>query len=217
MLHHGATTRLILYSGLSREISVSFSFRQGDCIAGDLYCLSQEPLLRMMRRKLQGLVVSNFVQKDEDYMDDIQFLSSCEGDLVTFDMVVRQFEAQSGFLLSRDCKSKVMGLGQWRGKGDWPLTWIQSVSEMKILGFKETLRRTWDIVFEGFQRTLFAWESQSLSTLQQRITVLQKFALSKLWYVAQALPLSNSVKNKIESRLWSGAHLHRHQSPGFAT
>ena len=121
MLHHGATTRLLLPSGLSKEIRVSFSFRQGDCIAGDLYCLTQEPLLRMLRKKLQGLVISNFRQLDEDYMDDIQFLSSSQQDLVIFDTVVQQFGALSGFMLSRDHKSKVMGLGQWRGKDDWPL------------------------------------------------------------------------------------------------
>ena len=69
MLHMGATTKL-LSSGLSREIPVSFSFPQGDCIAGDLYCLTQEPLLRMLRSKLQGLQVTNFHQKDADYMDD---------------------------------------------------------------------------------------------------------------------------------------------------
>ena len=66
MLHCGATTRLILPSGLSREIAVSFSFRQGDNIAGDLYCLTQEPLLRMLRKKLEGLPMTNFTQKDED-------------------------------------------------------------------------------------------------------------------------------------------------------
>jgi hypothetical protein len=36
MLHLGATTKLILPGGLIREIKVFFSFRQGDCIAGDL-------------------------------------------------------------------------------------------------------------------------------------------------------------------------------------
>ena len=130
MLHHGATTRLILPTGLSREITVSFSFRQGDNIAGDLFCLNQEPLLRQMRKVLVGLEVSNFNQKDEDYMDDIQFLSSNEEDLVTFNRVFRQYEAQSGAMLSRDRKSKVMGLGQWRGKQNWPLPWIQSVEVM---------------------------------------------------------------------------------------
>ena len=64
MLHAGATTQLILTYSLSRRIAVSFSFRQGDCIAGDLYCLVQEPLLRMLRKMLTGLQVTKFNQKD---------------------------------------------------------------------------------------------------------------------------------------------------------
>ena len=207
MLHHGATTRLILPSGLSREIRVSFSFRQGDCIAGDLYCLTQEPLLRMLRKKLQGLVISNFKQLDEDYLDDIQFLSSSQQDLVIFDAVVQQFGALSGYMLSRDHKSKVMGLGLWQGKEDWPLNWVQSVTEVKVLGFiicplyADTLQRSWDLVYRGFERTIFSWESRILSTLQQRVAVLQQFALSKLWYVSQTLQLPNSVAKKIQSKV----------------
>ena len=64
MLHAGATTKLLLAKGLSQEIPVSFSFQQGDCIAGDLYCLVQEPLLRMLRKMLTGFKVTNFRQKD---------------------------------------------------------------------------------------------------------------------------------------------------------
>ena len=183
MLHCAATTRLLLSSGLSREIPVSFSFHQGDPIAGDLYCLSQEPLLRMMRSKLQGLQVSNFKQLDEDV---IQFLSGNLQDLVTFNNIFLKFELQSGNMLSRDRKSKVMGLGQCRGSQDWPLPWLQSVEEMKMLGFRvcpeysDTLSNTWQAVFRGFQLSLFSWESRALNTLQQKIKVSQTFALSKL-------------------------------------
>ena len=217
MLHFRATTRLILPSGLSREIRVSFSFRQGDCIAGDLYCLTQEPFLRMIRKRLSGLVVSNFTQKDEDYMDDIQFLSSSEGDLVVFNQTAQQFEAQSGFMLSRNLKSKVMGLGQWLEKTDWPLEWIKVVKEVKVLGFmvcpkyQDTLEQSWKMVLRGFERTLFAWKSRSHTTLQQRVTVLEKFALSKLWYVAQVLPLPYAVVKKIESKMSSFIFQGRHE------
>jgi hypothetical protein len=121
----------ILPTGLSRVIPVSFSFRQGDCIAGDLFCLTQEPLLRMLWKKLVGLEVTNFTQKYEDYMDD-QFVSSNPEDLVVFNRVFRCYEAQSGAKLSRDRKSKVMGLGSWQ---DWPLDWIRSVNRLKVLGF----------------------------------------------------------------------------------
>ena len=137
MLHAGATTRLLLASGMSRRISVTFSFRQGDPIAGDLFCLQQEPLLRMPRKYLYGLQVSNFMQKDVDYMDDSHILSEDVHDLVIFNKIMIQFEAQSGAILSRDRKTKVMGLGKWRGKDDWPeeVSWIKTVPEMEVLGF----------------------------------------------------------------------------------
>jgi hypothetical protein len=45
---------LVLPTGLSREIKVKFSFRQGDPISLNLYILQQEPLLRMVRATLTG-------------------------------------------------------------------------------------------------------------------------------------------------------------------
>ena len=120
-------------------------------------------------------------------------------------------------MLSRDRKSKVMGLGQWRDKQDWPLHWIQSVEEMKVLGFRvcpqyaDTLRCTWEAVFKGFQGRLFSWESRNLNTLHERVAVSQTFALSKLWYVAQVLPLPQSVLKKIESALSSFIFKGRHE------
>ena len=97
-----------------------------------------------------------------------------------------------------------MGLGQWQGNHVWPLDWIQTVDMVKVLGFhvcpqySETLRCTWEAVFQGFQRRLFSWESRLLNTLQQRVAVAQTFALSKLWYVAQLLPLPSALLKKIE-------------------
>ena len=118
MLHAGATTKLLLKTGLSSEITVSFSFRQGDCIAGDLYCLVQEPLLRMLLKMLTGFQVTYFTQIDTIYMDDNGFISNNLGDLVTFNQVMIKFEEQSGAMLSRDMKTKVMGLGGWRDRED---------------------------------------------------------------------------------------------------
>ena len=207
MLHLGATTKLILPAGLSREIPVSFSFRQGDCISGDLFCINQEPLLRMLRSRLAGLCVFNFKEKDISYLDDIQILSEKEEDLVMFDHVMKMYEKQSGAMLSRDKKSKVMGLGKWQGREDWSqeVPWLRPVLEMKVLGFtvcpqySDTVRRTWEQVFRGFQKALFSWGSRALYTLHQRVTVLQTFALSKLWYTSQVLPLPTSVVRKIDS------------------
>jgi hypothetical protein len=173
----------------------------------------------MLRSRLVGLVVVNFSQQDTSYLDDVQLLTGVQQDLVTFDRVMVRFEMQSGALLSRDKKSKVMGLGQWQGREDWPeaVCWLRTVKEMKVLGFMicpqyaDTLQQTWNQVFRGFQRTLFSWGSRALSTLQQRVNVLQVYALSKIWYVAQVLPLPLSMLKKIESAASSFIFRGRHE------
>ena len=164
MLHKDATTSLVLPNGLSRTITVLFSFRQGDPLAMNLYILQQEPLLRMLRSTLVGLTITNFRIIDKSYCDDIQTLSEDIADLVKFEEVMKKFENMSGAILSRNKKSKVMGLGQWTGKEDWPeeVKWMKVVTETRIFGFticptyKDTLTETWDRVVSGFKKTLFS-------------------------------------------------------------
>ena len=219
MLHHEATTCLVLPSGLSREIQVKFSFRQGDPIAMNLYILQQEPLLRMLRATLTGLTITNFILKDKSYCDDIEQLSSDTRDLVKFNEVMEKFEMTSGAILSRTNKSKVMGIGPWKGRQNWPeeVSWMKVVTEMKIFGFticstyQQTLTKTWEKVVRGFEQVLFSWESRQLETLSQRVQVARTFALSKLYYVAQVLPLPGEHRRKVESRLSSFIFRGRHE------
>ena len=114
MLHEGATTRFIL-KFLTDPIKVLFSIRQGDPLSMLLYIIYIEPLLMMMRRMTRGLTVSLVQQKDEDYCDDVNFVGERITDLIVIDEVFTNFEDVSGAILSCSQKSKVMGLGPWRG------------------------------------------------------------------------------------------------------
>ena len=219
MLHHEATTCLVLPNGLSRFIKVMFSFRQGDPLAMNLYILQQEPLLRMLRATLTGLIITNFKLIDKSYCDDVQTLSSDVNDLLKFDQVMQKFEETSGAILSRTKKSKVMGLGSLKSKQDWPeeVKWMKTVIEMKIFGFticptyKDTVKKTWNRVVRGFEQVLFSWQSRQLETLSQRVQVARTFALSKLYYIAQVLPLPGEHRRKVESRLSSFIFRGRHE------
>ena len=154
------------------------------------------------------------VQKDEDFCDDLNFLSEHESDLLVIENTFTRFESISGALLSRSWKSKVMGLGPWRNKVDWPLPWITVKNELKIFGFqicqtyKKTLERCWTECYMGFNRVLMSWSSRQLDTLVQRVEVIRLFATSKLWYKASALPLPLKYAKKFESAifrfLWIG-------------
>ena len=219
MLHKDATTCLILPSGLSRIIPVTFSFRQGDPVSLDLYALQQEPFLRVLRNTLHGIHITNFRQLDEDYSDDTEFVSDDVEDLGRFNQVMTRFEATSGAILSRNWKSKILGLGPWQGKDDWPLevNWLKTENELKIFGFvicptyQQTSEKTWEGVISGFEKVLYSWSSRTLDTLCQRVEVARTFALSKLYYVAQVLPLPNKYRKKVEQKLSSFIFCGRHE------
>ena len=116
----GPTTRFLL-TFLTDPIRVLFSIRQGDPLSMLLYIIYIEPLLVKINKLTKGLCVSNLVQKDDDYCDDLNFLSEVENDLVVIENTFSRFESVSGALLSRSWKSKVMGLGQWKDRLVWPL------------------------------------------------------------------------------------------------
>ena len=77
--------------------------------------------------------MSSFVQKDDDYCDDLNFLSESDDDLVTIEDVFVKFENISGAILSRSWKSKVMGLGHWKNREHWPLPWLKTKAELSVL------------------------------------------------------------------------------------
>ena len=195
MLHKGATTTFIL-GVLTSEILVSFSICQGDPLAMLLYIIYVEPLLLLLERSIFGLHIRDgLYQKIEAYCDDIQIMSNDEDDLVGVDRVIAQFEMASGALLSRTKKCKILGLGSWKGREIWPLSYIKSVDEIKIFGefmlgsFNAIMKRNWDVRFDEFRSAVFAWDGRMITSLDQRVMVLKTFALSRIWYLAVLLPI----------------------------
>jgi hypothetical protein len=130
-------------------------------------------------------------------------------DLIVIEEIFSNFEDISGAILSRTEKSKVMGLGAWKGRQDWPLGWLKVVNMMKIFGFQVTpsyklsLQMSWDACLAGFRKTIMSWKSRQLNTLIQRVEVLRVFATSKLWYKASALPLPRKFAKSFESLMGS--------------
>ena len=151
--------------------------------------------------------MSSIIQKDEDYCDDLNFISEDDSDLNIIEEVFEKFENVSGALLSRTKKSKVMGLGLWKNRDVWPLPWLQTKSELKIFGFqltpvyKTTLDRCWSECFAAFHRTLMSWSSRQLETLVQRVETLRIFATSELWFKASALPMPLKFAKKFEAAM----------------
>ena len=210
MLHEGAKTKFILAS-LSREIDVSFSIRQGDPLAMLLYIIYIEPLLIYIEKRAVGLTlfasrgnVFSVSQCTEGYCDDLNIVTENDADLVLVDNAVSKFESLSGAILSRNKKCKILGFGRWSRRQNWPLNYVQTVSEIKVFGiflmnsYSKTLKRNWDYRYAKFQQAIMSWSSRRLDLLVQRIEVIKIFALSRIYYVASILPLSKTAGAKFE-------------------
>lgn len=212
-LHKNITTCFILGS-LSESIDLFISLRQGDPLAMPLFLLNMEPLLVYINKEIKGLQMAGFAQKDTDYVDDVSAASSDLEDLVRLDKAFTLFEKVSGTVLNRTHKSKIMGLGGWEGREHWPLPWLRTETSLKIFGItflptvSKTIKASWETCITGFRNCIQSWSSRHLPTLSQRVMVLNTFAMSKLWYLAQILPIPKRIveamEKEIRAFLWLG-------------
>ena len=212
-LHRDINTRFVL-SELTDSLEVKISLRQGDPMSMPLFLLNIEPFLAYVKKILRGIRVGSVVHRKKGYVDDVSAASSDTCDLLRVNEAFHLFESVSGTVLNRAQKSKIMGLGPWEGRQDWPLPWLKTEPSLRIFGvnfhpkFVDTLNHSWQECFQGFNKCIQSWSSRNLPTLLQRVRVLNVFALSKLWYLAQVLPLPKKwlgeMEKKVRAFLWRG-------------
>lgn len=125
-----------------------------------------------------GPSITSHCHVDEAFCDDETLVGTNINNVINFVKTMEKFEAQSGAILSRTKKSKIMFLGSWAGRQDSPFPWLKVVEEVKVLGlvltpkYTSTLRRTWEEVLKGFRNTVFSWRERGLVSMFQKAEVL---------------------------------------------
>jgi hypothetical protein len=100
----------------------------------------------------------------------------------------------------------------------WPLDWVSAPAQLKTFGITfapslaSTIGLSWEDCLGRSQGAIHAWRERGLPFLRDRTDALETYVFSKLWYMAQILPLRQVVANKATSIpgsfLWTG-HLER--------
>lgn len=212
-LHRDAKA-VFLLQHISREVSVDFSIRQGDPLAALIFIIQLEPFLVALHRSLPGLSVGHLKEIAEAYMDDVDALGEKLADLVTIDSITMKFESVSGQILNRNRKSAILGLGSWAGRQDWPLPWLHSPALLKVFGvtfgtsLATTIDASWSACRRGVQSALNLWSGKRLPTLKLRRDAIETHIFSKLWYLAQIIPMPSAIAQQLTtaagSLLWKG-------------
>ncbi len=213
-LHDGATATFLLHRH-SPPIPITFSVRQGDPIAMLLFVIQIEPLLAALLAALPPVQVGDAMESVFAYVDDVDIVAQSEEALGIINDICSRFEKMSGAILNRNRKSAILGLGSWAGRQNWPLPWLNSPPTLRVFGveFAATARATssasWNAAIARFRAAIVPWQSRALTTLRQRRDVLETFLFSRLYYLAQAVPLPASAARSITAAagafLWGGS------------
>ena len=141
-------------------MDILISVRQGDPLAMVLFIIYIEPLLLMIRKSTGGLSVLGLsgdrgyeprelysgkgevcaTQTDVDYVDDVNTVLGDPQDMVIIDQIFVKFERMSGAILNRSEKTKLLGLGHFKGRQQWPLDWIKVEKSLESDIFPHTRR-----------------------------------------------------------------------------
>lgn len=199
-----SSSRLLINGHLSESFPIERSVRQGDPLSMHLFVLYLHPLIKRLE-EIGGpdLVVA--------YADDVSVISTCGDRLERMREAFHRFERISGARLSLE-KSSSISVGY---TDEVPLTvpWLRNENTVRILGviFSNSIRLmnklNWDDLVGKFARLVYLHATRSL-TLHQKVTLLNTFITSKIWYLASTLSPSAVHTAKLTatmgSFLWRG-------------
>ena len=217
ILYKDIESAVLINNTLSDFFPVTRSVRQGCPLSMGLFVVYQEAFYRAL---VKSRIIRPLRMPDNTettllgYADDTNILIVNFESLIEVEKVILQFEQATGAILNRNNKTKIYGLGKWKDKENWPITWIKVEREyFYTLGvyhsnsYPDTQNKNWTSCISALKSHGQMLSNRKL-TLFQRATYINACMLSKIWYVAHIYPLNLSFAKEINkiifNYLWNG-------------
>uniref|UniRef100_A0A1W7R675 Putative tx1-3 aae n=1 Tax=Aedes albopictus TaxID=7160 RepID=A0A1W7R675_AEDAL len=207
-LYKNASSKVLFNGFLTNSFSIECSVRQGCPLSMALFALYIEPLLRMIDKHIQGVLVDNIFIRIVAYADDLNiFIRNDEEFSIALELI-NYFSIYSKIKINFS-KSHFLRLN------NCPLgpQLISEARDVKILGvrFVEDYRKMVDLnyveLIENVNYSLSLQYNRRLNIVQ-KVWILNTYILSKLWYVAQLIPPENKhiaqLRKKCGDFIWKG-------------
>ena len=192
-----SSSRVLLNGKLSRSFPIAKSVRQGDPLSMLLFVIFIQPLIdKLENLGLGGDSLNIYADDISTFVPDTQTASAVAE-------IIEGFQEFSGARLNRQ-KTVALEIGR-TGNSEIP-PWLNVSESIKILGLtftnsvKQTMELTWTKILKNLKWRLWSCKSRGLNLLQ-KITHINTFVLSKLWYVASTLPLPKKFEREILKEL----------------
>lgn len=212
-LYSNVSLKFLFGDGITEEISGKVSIRQGCPLSTQLFVIYLEPLLGCLNQQLCGINVLNHSVKTCAFLDDVNIFVGSNQDLLKTKAILTNFCSWTGAFLN-ESKTHIMGLGAWKDRADWSITWATSASHIKILGVvffpstDTTIENGWKSI-RGLIVGLLKDNNMRLLTIHQRVNFIKLHVLNKANFVSRILPCPKKVADEILKSLlsfvWEGS------------
>lgn len=208
-----ASSKVMINGYLSKSVIIDSSVRQGCPFSMFLFSISIEPLIRLLNFVVEGCTLNNQFVKVSAYADDIVVYLKNKNDLHKTMQIISIYEGATNARLSIE-KTFILQLGLNQNSVYHNQYNILIKNEIKILGmlvkanFNSMVQQNWEKVLGNIKNMLFINTMRNLDLIM-KIKFVNEFVLSKVWYLAQILPITHVVAQKIVKHtgnfIWMGS------------
>ena len=208
-LYRDAVAALQINGYITSNIKVMKSIRQGCPASMVLFILALNPLLYKLHNSLNGVSHEQSKLAVAAYADDVTVILSNDSDIQELWTTLNDFESISGLAINKR-KSRAMLIGPWNSVPTFNLQIDEKIRTLGVFYHRDINTMTylnWDEIVK--QIKILAQELYHLDLcLHERVWVIHTYILSRLWYVAQTIPIPKRHAQQITAAvlwyLWQG-------------
>ncbi|KAK3922595.1 LOW QUALITY PROTEIN: LINE-1 retrotransposable element ORF2 protein [Frankliniella fusca] len=210
-VYTGRSTRVQVNGYLSKRFAVERSVRQGCPLSMVAFILAISPLIDALYARLGGVHARDAHFVATAYADDVTVLVREEQDVLRLRQALAEFKEVSGLAVNEQ-KTVAIALGTWNTeRHPLPYRYVESARILGVIFAKDVTTmssRTWATV-TGAAIGILGQHTHRKLNIVQRVWFAQTYCLSKLWYVAQVLPVPDGVVTALSKAVgdfvWRGS------------
>jgi exonuclease III len=201
ILYETSTSKIFINKAFGEEFQLQRGVRQGCPMAMYLYIIFIEPFLKLIKKQIQPIIISQASHQISAFVDDVAIFIENPADLTRLEKSIEVFEKATNSRINK-AKSHILKLGQTDEK-QWPTTWLSSAKSVKMLGIHwhqnilTTIDQNCNALVVKIQQSIQNTFNRLL-TIQQKVTYFNTFIIPKLSHFAKILPVPKEYSDKIQ-------------------
>ena len=184
-----------------------------------LYAIPGEVFANYINSKtdIKGIKIGETELKITQHADDTNFFVVGIDSILKLGIEIDKFEKATGAKLNIG-KCQGMWLGSYKAREDKPLNYKWTATQIKVLGVylanpgvptEITESQNWNKYLKNIKDIINIWKQPKLSLKGKRI-IINQLILSKIWFLAQVIPVPQKVIIDLERLvldfLWGARH-----------